>query len=100
MNPKEKNPLDHAPGDRPTPADEYVPDDFDEVMERAKNNEVRRKLNTGVCPQCEDSKLTRRIDPRQAGSRGGQKGVWVNYRCPCGFARDYVEEVESTKGPV
>lgn len=55
---------------------------------------VRKKLAAGICPECGKSgTVTRRVDPRQDGTKGGHPGSWVNYRCPCGFAEDHVEQV-------
>lgn len=43
-----------------------------------------------TCPDC-GKKVTRQVDPRQAGPKPFP-GTWVNYRCECGYARDYVED--------
>ncbi len=51
----------------------------------------RQKLREGVCPSCGGSGVTRHIDLRQDGHKGGHEGVWVNYRHECGFAQDHVE---------
>lgn len=42
-----------------------------------------------VCPTCGGA-LSRKVDDRQAGESIGE-GLWVNYRCPCGFMMDRKE---------
>ena len=67
-------------------------DTFDEQAELSREERVRGALSRGECPTCGEE-VSRRIDPRQKGHKGGHQGSWVNYRCSCGFARDYVEPV-------
>lgn len=53
---------------------------------------VMAAISAMSCPKCAQP-LTRRVDPRQAGT-GPQPGqVWINYRCAgrCGFAADRPE---------
>jgi hypothetical protein len=70
-------------------------DDFDIEKMKAEADAERAKLDAGMCLDCGKSgTVTRRVDPRQDGEKGGHPGAWVNYRCPCGFARDYVESIE------
>lgn len=66
-------------------------DTIDWDLAVAKGKAEMMKMNRGVCPACEGAGLTRQIDPRQNGEKCGLEGDWVNYRCPCGFARDVVE---------
>ena len=61
------------------PADDWPQDDFDRVH----------------CPKCGE-KTTRERDTRQAGAKP-HAGDWYNYRCVCGFARDYVEQAATNK---
>lgn len=51
------------------------------------------KIDAGICPSC-GSKLTRTLDPRQAGPTE-LAGKWFNYRCTerCGWFADRCEPV-------
>lgn len=51
--------------------------------------QIRQELiRRGECPQC--GRGTRgTLDPRQAGEKP-EGASWFNYRCPCGFAVDYL----------
>ncbi len=49
-------------------------------------------LDRRVCPKCGQA-VSRRIDPRQAGSKEDEAARWVNYRCTCGYMIDRAEQV-------
>ena len=69
-------------------------DTVDEAAQKATWDAKRAKMAKGLCPTCNVPGLTRKVDPRQAGDKGGREGLWVNYRhAACGFAMDVVEDV-------
>lgn len=65
-----------------------------EGAERIIAEQLRQEAHVDnmICPGC-GGKLTRRLDPRQAGPVIVDGGRWHNYRCPCGFAVDRHEVV-------
>jgi len=70
--------------------------DTDELLKEVLDEEQDEDdiFDRKHCPNC-NARILRRVDPRQDGFKP-IPGVWVNYRCSdgCGFARDYVEELE------
>lgn len=65
--------------------------EIDRVIENMKIEDA--KIDASICPRC-GSKLTRALDPRQAGSTE-VAGKWFNYRCTakCGWLFDRCEPV-------
>lgn len=47
-------------------------------------------LGAGRCPSC-CRPVARRVDPRQDGHNATPGGVWINYRCSCGYLMDRAE---------
>ena len=65
--------------------------EIDRVIEHMKAED--EKIDAGICPGCR-SKITRTLDPRQAGSTE-VAGKWFNYRCvaKCGWFIDRCEPI-------
>lgn len=51
---------------------------------------VDSHLDRGLCPKCK-TKIVGEVDGDQSGP-SKVAGVWVNYRCKCGYALDRKEE--------